>query len=134
MLEEIVTSIDRLFTPDNMIVALKIGAIMVIGFLLLRLILFLVKRTMKKRFSDQSIMIVRKLISYTVAFIILILVLKQLNVKLAAILGVPLVAVRPRRDAAIGDRARSRAQRVRQCRASGQGPATLLRRHGNPFR
>jgi len=87
MIEEIVTSIDRFFTPDNMIVALKIAAIMVIGFLLLRLVLFLVKRTMKKRLSDQSIMIVRKLISYTVAFIILIFILKQLNVKLAAILG-----------------------------------------------
>ena len=87
MIEEIVTGIDRFFTPDNMIVALKIAAVMVIGFLLLRLVLFLVRRTMKKRFSDQSIMIVRKLISYTVAFIILILILKQLNVKLAAILG-----------------------------------------------
>jgi small-conductance mechanosensitive channel len=87
MLEELVAGMDRFFTPDNMIVALKVAAIMVLGFLLLRLVLFLVKRTMKKRFSDQSIMIVRKLISYTVAFIILILILKQLNVKLAAILG-----------------------------------------------
>jgi small-conductance mechanosensitive channel len=70
-----------------MIVVLKIVAIVLVGFLLMRVILFFVKRAMKKRFSEQSIMIVRKLIAYSVAFIILILVLKQLNVKLAAILG-----------------------------------------------
>ena len=70
-----------------MIFVLKIAAIIIIGLLFLRLILFYVKRTMKKRFSQQSIMIVRKLLSYTALFIILILILKQLNVKLAAILG-----------------------------------------------
>lgn len=87
MFEEILSGIEKLITPANMIVVLKIAAIIVIGLLFLRLILFYVKRTMKKRFSQQSIMIVRKLLSYTALFIILILILKQLNVKLAAILG-----------------------------------------------
>ncbi|MCK4923347.1 MAG: mechanosensitive ion channel family protein [Spirochaetes bacterium] len=87
MFEEILSGIEKIITPANMIVVLKIAAIIVIGLLFLRLILFYVKRTMKKRFSQQSIMIVRKLLSYTALFIILILILKQLNVKLAAILG-----------------------------------------------
>jgi small-conductance mechanosensitive channel len=87
MFEEILSGIDGFFTTQNMIVALKVAVIIVVGFLLMRAILFFVKRAMKKRFSDQSIMIVRKLIAYSVAFIILILILKQLNVKLAAILG-----------------------------------------------
>ena len=87
MFEEILSGIEKIITPANMIVILKIAAIIVIGLLFLRLILFYVKRTMKKRFSQQSIMIVRKLLSYTALFIILILILKQLNVKLAAILG-----------------------------------------------
>jgi len=87
MFEEILSGIEKIITPGNMIVVLKIAAIIIIGLLFLRLILFYVKRTMKKRFSQQSIMIVRKLLSYTALFIILILILKQLNVKLAAILG-----------------------------------------------
>lgn len=87
MFEEILSGIEKLITPANMIVVLKIASIIVIGLLFLRLILFFVKRTMKKSFSLQSIMIVRKLLSYTALFIILILILKQLNVKLAAILG-----------------------------------------------
>ena len=87
MFEEILSGIEKIITPANMIVVLKIAAIIIIGLLFLRLILFYVKRTMKKRFSQQSIMIVRKLLSYTALFIILILILKQLNVKLAAILG-----------------------------------------------
>ena len=87
MFEEILSGIERLITPANMMVILKIAAVIVIGLLFLRLILFFVKRSMKKRFSQQSIMIVRKLVSYTALFIILILILKQLNVKLAAILG-----------------------------------------------
>jgi small-conductance mechanosensitive channel len=87
MFEEILSGIEKLITPANMIVILKIAAIILIGLLFIRLILFFVKRAMKKRFSQQSIMIVRKLVSYTALFIILILILKQLNVKLAAILG-----------------------------------------------
>jgi small-conductance mechanosensitive channel len=87
MFEEILSTMGRFFTPENMITALKVAAIVLIGFLLMRMVLFFVKRAMKKRFSDQSIMIVRKIIAYTVAFVILILVLKQMNVKLAAILG-----------------------------------------------
>jgi small-conductance mechanosensitive channel len=87
MFEEILSGIDKLITPANMVVVLKMTAIIIIGVLILRIILFFVKRTMKKRFSQQSIMIVRKLVSYTMVFIILILILKQLNVKLAAILG-----------------------------------------------
>ena len=87
MFEEILSGIEKIITPANMIFVLKIAAIIVIGLLFLRLILFYVKQTMKKRFSQQSIMIVRKLLSYTALFIILILILKQLNVKLAAILG-----------------------------------------------
>ena len=84
---EILSGIENIFSPANMTVAIKIAAIIVVGFIVLRLIIFIVKRAMKKRFSQQSIMIVRKIIVYTVAFVILILILKQLNVKLAAILG-----------------------------------------------
>ena len=84
---EILSGIENIFSPANMTVAIKIAAIIAVGFIVLRLIIFIVKRAMKKRFSQQSIMIVRKIIMYTVAFVILILILKQLNVKLAAILG-----------------------------------------------
>lgn len=92
MFEEILSGIERFFTPANMMITIKIAATIIIGFLLLRLILFFVKRAMKNRFSQQSIMIVRKLVSYTALFVVLILILKQLNVKLAAILGAAGVA------------------------------------------
>jgi len=87
MFDAVVSGVEKLLTPANLIVTLKIAAIVVLGLILLRLIIFFVKRAMRKRFSAQSIMIVRKMILYTVVFVILILILKQLNVKLAAILG-----------------------------------------------
>jgi small-conductance mechanosensitive channel len=87
MFDSLFTDMARLFTPDRMITVVKIALIVVIGMLVVRLIIFSTKRSLKNRLSPQSIMIIRKLIFYTGMFVMLILVLKQLNVKLAAILG-----------------------------------------------
>jgi small-conductance mechanosensitive channel len=87
MFDPIIEGFYRLFTPENFAIALRIVTVIVIGFLLIRILHFVVKRGLKKRFSPQSLMILRKVIFYTGAFVILILILKQLGVKLAALLG-----------------------------------------------
>lgn len=87
MFDAILKSIENFLQPENILIMVKIAAIVLLGLLVVRLIILFIKRGMKKRFSQQSIMIARKVVFYTGMFVILILVLKQLNVKLAALLG-----------------------------------------------
>jgi len=58
-----------------------------IGFVLLKIITFTTGKTVKKRLSPHSAMLVKKTIFYTGAFIIFVTVLRQLGFKLTALLG-----------------------------------------------
>ena len=75
------------FTVDTLIrlaTALLFG---VVAFVLLKLVVFLLARVLRKRMSDQSVMVIRKLITYFGLTIILLVVLANLGVSLATILG-----------------------------------------------
>jgi small-conductance mechanosensitive channel len=81
-----------IFNPETMLVALRVLAIIVFGFITLKLLVFFVGKAVNRRFTPQSAMITRKAIFYIGVFIILIAVLKQLGLKLAGILGAAGVA------------------------------------------
>lgn len=59
----------------------------IVGFLLVRLIVVIVRRITARRLSRQSRMVVDKLITYTGMVIVIIIVLSELGVNLAALLG-----------------------------------------------
>ena len=81
-----------IFNPDTMLIALRVLAIVVVGFFTLKLLVYFVGKAVNRRFTPQSAMITRKAIFYIGVFIILIAVLKQLGLKLAGILGAAGVA------------------------------------------
>ncbi len=80
-------NIDKILNPELLLNILKVLIILVIGFVLLKILNFSVGKFTKKRFSEQSRMLVRKAIFYTGAFIILVAALRQLGFKLTALLG-----------------------------------------------
>jgi small-conductance mechanosensitive channel len=80
-------NIEKVFNPDTLMIALRILIILAAGFVLLKILNFSLGRVVKKRFSQQTAMVVKKAIFYTGAFVILITVLRQLGFKLTALLG-----------------------------------------------
>jgi small-conductance mechanosensitive channel len=80
-------NLKEILTQDNVMSTLKIVLIAVGGLLLLRLIIFFINKVVKKGFSAQSVMLVRKGIFYTGIFFIIIFVLNQFGVKLTTLLG-----------------------------------------------
>jgi small-conductance mechanosensitive channel len=87
MLESLFADLGQFFTPERLRVVINIALIIGVGMLVVRMIIFYMKRSLKSRLSQQAIMFIQKMIFYTGVFVILLLVLKQLNVKLTAILG-----------------------------------------------
>ena len=71
-------------TLQDVFVAL---AILVAGFILIRLIVVLVRRLTSRRFSRQSRMVMDKMITYSGMTVLIIIVLAELGVNLAALLG-----------------------------------------------
>ena len=86
-LDNININLKDILSQDNVMNTLKIVLIAVGGLLLLRLLLFFINKVVKKGFSAQSVMLVRKGIFYTGIFIIIMFVLNQFGVKLATLLG-----------------------------------------------
>jgi small-conductance mechanosensitive channel len=87
MLDSITENLKSFLSPENILTIVRIASIVLVGLILVRVLIFFIRKGMKSRFSLQSVMLVRKAIFYTGLFVILLLVLKQLNVKLAALLG-----------------------------------------------
>ncbi len=75
------------FTIEKLRLIFQIGVTLIGGLLFFRVLAFLVSRLTKKRLSAQASMIIRKIIFYTGVVIIIIVVLKQAGVSLAALLG-----------------------------------------------
>lgn len=80
-------TVREFFTPERIKVILRVGITLIVGLLFFRILSFIVSRITKKRISPQASMIVRKVIFYTGAVIVLMIVLKQLGFTLAALLG-----------------------------------------------
>ena len=80
-------NLDKFLNPDTLLTVLRVVIIVVAGFVLLKILNFSIGRTIKKRFSQQTAMLIKKGIFYAGAFIILVTVLRQLGFKLTALLG-----------------------------------------------
>lgn len=87
MLDLFSFNLDKLLNPDTLLTVLRVVIIAVAGFVLLKILNFSIGRTIKKRFSQQTAMLIKKGIFYAGAFIILVTVLRQLGFKLTALLG-----------------------------------------------
>jgi len=87
MLELFSSGIEKILDPRTLTIALKIVVILITGFVIIKVINFSIGRVTRKRFSEQTAMVIRKGIFYTGAFIILVGVLRQLGFKLTALLG-----------------------------------------------
>lgn len=77
----------KLFTEDFLVTLFRAGVYFVVGFLLLRVIIVVVKRIMKGRVTEQAKMLTVKAINYTGIAIIVVLVLLESGVNLTPILG-----------------------------------------------
>jgi len=78
---------DKIMEPQNLMKALRILMIIVIGLVVLKIVNFSVKKTVKKKFSPQTAMLIKKIVFYTGVAIIFLSILNQLGVKLTALLG-----------------------------------------------
>lgn len=75
------------FTPNKILDITEIILIVVLGIGGIRLIAGLISRVLKRRTSDQTAMIVRKIVFYTGVFIVILLILQKLGLRLGALLG-----------------------------------------------
>lgn len=87
MSEWIPAELIRLFQIETVITALRIIALCVVSFLFVKLIAFLVGRLIGRSMSPQSMMITRKVITYSGVVVIIMFVLAQLGLNLTALLG-----------------------------------------------
>jgi small-conductance mechanosensitive channel len=87
MLDLFSFNLDKFLNPDTLLKILRVSIIVVAGFVLLKILNFSIRKTIKKRFSQQTVMLIKKGIFYAGAFIILVTVLRQLGFNLTALLG-----------------------------------------------
>lgn len=87
MFQSIIQSIQDILTPVVIGHVIRILIILLLGFPLLKLLVRLVSKSVKKRYSMQTEMIVKKIIYYVGVLIILMMVLNEFGFKLSAILG-----------------------------------------------
>lgn len=72
---------------DVLLRILRFLGLLVLGVLMVKVLAFGVGRTMNKRFSEQSIMITRKIVFYSGFLIVVMTLLADLGLNLAALLG-----------------------------------------------
>ncbi len=72
---------------DVLLRILRFLGLLILGVLVVKVLAFVVGRTMHKRFSEQSIMITRKIIFYSGFLIVIMTLLADLGLNLAALLG-----------------------------------------------
>jgi len=80
-------SFEKILNPNTLLIAVRVIIVIVVGFILLKILNFSIGRATKKRFSQQTAMLIRKAIFYLGVFIILVTILRQLGFKLTALLG-----------------------------------------------
>ena len=74
-------------TADFLITLFRAGLYLIIGFILLRVVIVLVRRMIKKRATEQAKMLTTKVIKYTGFAVIIVIVLLEFGVNLTPILG-----------------------------------------------
>ncbi len=82
-----ITNWFQTLSPDVLTRGLRVAVTIVIGLVLVRLLAVVSQRYIMKKSTLQRQMIVRKIISYTGFFLVLMAVLGELGVKLTALLG-----------------------------------------------
>ena len=65
MIELISETFQKIIDPQTLFIALRVFIVLVIGFVVVKIINFSVGKATKKRFSQQTAMLVRKGIFYT---------------------------------------------------------------------
>lgn len=75
------------FAPGQLTRVSIVLLIVVGGLLFLRILVFFVTRALRKNFTEQSVMLIRKIIFYIGTLILLMIVLGQLGLQLGALLG-----------------------------------------------
>lgn len=79
--------LEKLLNPNTLMIGIRVAIIIAAGFILLKILNLSIGRMVKKRFSQQTAMLIKKGIFYTGAFIILVTLLRQLGFNLTALLG-----------------------------------------------
>ena len=78
---------NKLYSAEYLMPAIRIAALLLIGFPLVYSVSSFIGRSTKRKLSPQANMLLRKGIFYTGATILLLAILNQLNFKLTALLG-----------------------------------------------
>ena len=84
--------LQQLLEIDTVVTLLQLVGIAILGFLVVNIVTFAVTRTIMRRMSEQSVMVVRKFILYSGLTVIVMIVLAQLGLDLGALLGAAGVA------------------------------------------
>ena len=79
--------LEKLLNPNTLMIGIRVAIIIAAGFILLKILNLSIGRMVKKRFSQQTAMLIKKGIFYTGAFIIFVTLLRQLGFNLTALLG-----------------------------------------------
>jgi small-conductance mechanosensitive channel len=87
MFDSIIQSVQDILTPTVVGHIIRILIILLAGFPLLNLLVRVVSKSVKKRYSLQAEMITKKIIFYVGVLIILMMVLNEFGFRLSAILG-----------------------------------------------
>lgn len=79
--------LQNLFTADTLMRLLWGIAVFIVGILLLKLVVFVVGRSVERRLSAQSAMIVKKVLFYIGLLLVVLIILAQFGVQMNALLG-----------------------------------------------
>ena len=72
---------------DTLNTGIKVALYVIVGLLVIRIIIFIFKRTLRKKLSSQSQMLISKAIMYVGLGILILVVLRLLGISLATLLG-----------------------------------------------
>ncbi len=84
--------LNEILKTETLLMILKVTIITTCGFVVLKILNFSIGKVTKKRFSQQTRMLIRKAVFYIGLFIILVSILRQMGFNLTALLGAAGVA------------------------------------------
>jgi small-conductance mechanosensitive channel len=79
--------LSSILTEDFLINLLRAALYLVVGYLILRIVILIVRRLIKGRVTDQAKMLTTKVINYTGITVLLVIILLEFGVNLTPILG-----------------------------------------------
>ncbi|MFP4643426.1 MAG: mechanosensitive ion channel family protein [Spirochaetales bacterium] len=79
--------IEAALTMDNLIRVLLAVGVLLTGYLALKLVVFFVGKSIERRFSAQSSMVVKKTVLYTGMALLFLIIVAQFGVRMSALLG-----------------------------------------------